>query len=218
MIQEITCDLFKPHEARISHGFLTRHGNSPKNIFSVKQVHGNQVCHLDTLEKLTVKPESDIIVTHLLEIPLTIKTADCVPLLFFDPHTSVIATAHAGWRGTAAGVARKTVETLIQHYRSNPSHLLVAMGPAIDPCCYEVDQKVYDGIAEKEAFFKTKPGHWKVNLKKANQLQLIAIGVNPKNIWISDLCTCCREELFFSYRREGDKAGRQRSYIALRKQ
>lgn len=211
----------------IQHGFLTRHfgtdqvkGISVRSVCRVKQVHGNTVAHVTDLNQLPKlrQTEADIIITKIPDTALIISTADCVPLLFCDPIKKVIAAAHAGWRGTAKEVAKTTVQAMIELYHCDPKNIGVAIGPAIQYCCYEVDSKVYDSFSEKE-FFKPVPkkkGHWTLSLSQLNHYQLIRSGILDENIWISTLCTACHTDQFYSYRKEGDKASRQWSYIALR--
>src|SRR3990167_10595132 len=141
----------------IAHGFLTRQfGKDQAKGISVpvcrmKQVHGNDVLcveNVSDLEKYRQYP-SDIVLTSLPNIALTISTADCVPLLFCDPIKKVIAAAHAGWRGTAKNVAKTTVLALQKKFGCVSQNVVVAIGPSIQDCCYEVDQTVYDQISQK---------------------------------------------------------------------
>ncbi len=214
----------------IQHGFLTRDfgkdqakGIPVRQFCRIKQVHGNHVVLAENEKELeTYKQTSaDSVVTRLRETALIISTADCVPLLFCDPSEEgkkVIAAAHAGWRGTAKNVAQTTVEVLQKKFHCTPQNIVVAIGPAIQECCYEVDRNVYDQISQKD-FLKPIPkkvDHWMLSLPQLNGYQLMKAGVPKDHIWISPLCTACHLDCFYSYRKEGEKAGRQWSFIALK--
>jgi hypothetical protein len=222
--KKIQSELFKSFDF-LSHGFLTRAfgneqaaGIAVKKICRLKQVHSSRVVEVrdEDIEKYK-KEEADAMVTQLKETALTIVTADCIPLLFCDPKKKIIAAAHAGWRGTRAGVAGITVQKMIK-WGSNPKNIFVALGPSVQKCCYEVDRQVYDAIEHKNLFepVAEKKGHWRVSLSEVNREQLKGRGLLKEHIWISPLCTACLGEDFYSYRREGEKAGRQWSYVVLR--
>lgn len=241
--KKIESEIFKSFSF-MSHGFLTRDfgshqaeevilrdsGGSRKTICRLKQVHSDhvvEICEEDS-EKYR-KEEADAMVTRLKGIALTIVTADCIPLLFCDPNKKIIAAAHAGWRGTSAKIAQQTVRKMIEH-GADTKDIYVALGPAIQKCCYEVDEKVYRAICHSgenrhpresgdPPYFEPvsgKKGHWRLNLPEVNRKQLMEMGVPKDHIWLSPDCTACLEDQFFSYRREGEKAGRQWSYIALK--
>lgn len=226
MNEIIQCALFKfPF---IGHGFLTkahsvisaprlRGVQAPVGIqCRVKQVHGNTVIHVKDPNTDYKHLEADIMVTDLLRIALTISTADCVPLLFCDPTKKVIAASHAGWRGTAKNVAQTTIMALQKTGQCRPENILVAIGPCIHSCCYEVDALVFNSFSNKD-FFKHNPSHkdrWMFDLPNMNRYQLIQAGVLAKHIWISPFCTSCRTDLFYSYRKE-KTSSRQYSFITL---
>ncbi|MBI3019635.1 MAG: peptidoglycan editing factor PgeF [Deltaproteobacteria bacterium] len=214
----------------IQHGFLTRDfgkdqtkGIPVRQFCRIKQVHGNDVVVAQNEKKLEMykQTSADSVLTQLPQIALIISTADCVPLLFCDPSDEgkkVIAAAHAGWRGTAKNVAQTTVQMLQKKFHCEPKNIVVAIGPAIQECCYEVDRNVYDQISQKD-FFKPiahKENHWMLSLPQLNGHQLMKAGVSKEHIWISPLCTACHLDQFYSYRKEGESAGRQWSFIALR--
>ena|SRR3989338_6601942 len=211
----------------IQHGFLTRDfgkdqakGIPVRHICRIKQVHGNDVVLAQNIKELEIykQTSADSVLTKLSQTALIISTADCVPLLFCDSTKKVIAAAHAGWRGTAKNVAQTTVEALQTQFQCEPKNIVVAIGPAIQECCYEVDQNVYDQISQKY-FFKSiahKKNHWMLSLPQVNCDQLLKAGVLKDHIWISPLCTACHLDQFYSYRKEGESAGRQWSFIALK--
>ena len=149
----------------------------------------------------------DAIVSDAAGVLAGVKTADCVPLLFGDAKTGAFAAVHAGWRGTLAEVARVAVNRMKDAYGVRALDLRVAIGVAAGPCCYEVGEDVIDAFTSKfpnaERLFKeTRPGHALVDLLTANRDQLIGEGVLADRVHIAPLCTMCRTDLFFSYRKE----------------
>jgi YfiH family protein len=155
----------------------------------------------------------DAIVSDATGVLAGVKTADCVPLLIGDPKTRAFAAVHAGWRGTVAEVATKALSRMVSDYKTKPGDVVVAIGPAAGACCYEVGSEVIDAFGKRFApsadlFKATRTNHACVDLIKANRAQLTAVGVNEGNIYSAPLCTMCRTDLFFSYRREKNLYGR----------
>jgi polyphenol oxidase len=192
-------------------------------LILMRQIHGDRIRILDSEGPLPEElPECDGLITDRPGIALGIRTADCVPLFFVDRVRRVIGAAHAGWRGTALGIAARMVETLERRFSSRPEDLLAAIGPAIGPCCYQVDAPVFDSFSAMpgaDQFLRPCPeaGRWMADLGLANRLQLRDAGVPSENILASDLCTSCRTDLFFSHRASAGCAGRQISLIMLGK-
>jgi len=194
------------------------------------QVHGADVRVVQTAEE--AKPAEnqlgdtvfcDVIVSNAEGVLAAVKTADCVPILLGDPVTRAFAAVHAGWRGTLAGAVGVGVDRLTREYDAKPENLRVAIGAAAGPCCYEVGSEVIDAFTERFAngeqlFTPTRPGHAKVDLLKANRDQLESAGVLPERIHIAPICTMCRTDLFFSYRKEKSlhgKVGRLMAVVGL---
>ena len=191
-------------------------------------------------------PRADALVTQIPGLWLTVQTADCVPLLLVDTRRRAIAAVHGGWRGTLARIAQKTLGQMRMSFGTRAADVIAAMGPCIGPCCYEVGPEVAQAFAgqfdaAKEWFEgpfdrlssgdepnplpwlnMMPPGHQpapprvQLDLRAANRWQLIDAGVPPSRIVVSPLCTACRTDLLFSYRREAAATGRQMSAIALR--
>lgn len=155
----------------------------------------------------------DALTTNLTGVLLGVKTADCVPVLLGDPRTGASAAVHAGWRGTLAAVAARALEAMAREYGTRAEDVRAAIGPAALGCCYEVGPEVVAAFAEKfpgaHAWFApTEEGRALVDLHRANAEQLIAAGVAPERVHALPLCTMCRTDLFFSYRREKRLHGR----------
>ncbi len=147
--------------------------------------------------------------------------ADCVPIFLLDPVNKVVALAHAGWKGTALRIGRKTVEEMAATFGTDPRDCLAGVGPSIGPCCYEVDEKVishfWDGISvPSDLAGAVSPGKWKLNLWEANRRVLLAAGLKDENILSACICTSCHSDMFFSYRAHKGKTGRMMAIIMLK--
>ncbi|MDI6602386.1 MAG: peptidoglycan editing factor PgeF [Thermoanaerobacteraceae bacterium] len=164
--------------------------------------------------------DTDALITNERELPLVTYYADCVPLYFFDPVNEAIGLAHAGWRGTMMRIGPKVVNRMVEEFGTNPNELLVAIGPSIGLCCYEVGQEVYDLFLNefkkyKNWFTVKNNGRYSLDLKTCNRFQLEDAGVNLHNIYISNFCTSCNEHHFYSYRRDKGKTGLHCAIIML---
>lgn len=201
---------------------------------SAEQVHSNVVVKVEEMHKgrgrLSMSDTlagADGLVTNVPGILLTSFYADCVPLYFYDPIQQVIGLAHAGWRGTVSAIAQETVNEMQKHYNSRPEHILAAIGPAIDACCYEVDHtviaRIHDiwsqlNLSEMTLNEVIKPNFNEkafINLKEINRQIMIKAGILPSHIELSNWCTGCRTDMFFSHRAENGKTGRMASWIGL---
>jgi purine-nucleoside/S-methyl-5'-thioadenosine phosphorylase / adenosine deaminase len=220
--------------------FQSALGAADLPLVTLKQFHSD-VIHL--FHSAPAEPcRGDASLTNRPGLLLAVQTADCVPILLVDPKKRAVAAIHAGWRGTLARIAAKTIGAMQMHFRTNPRDLLAALGPSIGGCCYEVGTEVaaqflsqFPNAAEWFDELRTgdepnpiqwlnmaPPGHQPppknvlLDLRKANRAQLLEAGLRSQNIFSSDLCTACRRDLLFSYRKEGPSSGRLLSVIALR--
>ena len=164
-------------------------------------------------------PECDALITNDPGTALFVFTADCTPILFHDPVTGAVGAAHAGWRGTAAGIAAKTVEAMVTAYGCQPKNIRAAIGPNIGQCCFETDQDVPDAIlatlGDQATPYIRQQGHkYYVNLKEINALFLKNSGV--AQIEISTHCTACQPDLFWSHRITGGVRGSQGALIVCK--
>jgi YfiH family protein len=162
----------------------------------------------------------DAIVSNARGVLAGVKTADCVPVLIGDPVSGAFAAVHAGWRGTLAKIATTALQRMTREYQTKPADVQVAIGPAAGACCYEVGTDVIaafkSSFPHHDLFTETRADHACIDLLKSNRAQLVAAGVDPENIHVAPLCTMCRTDLFFSYRREKHvqgKVGRLMSVI-----
>lgn len=205
-------------------------GIDSTNLFIPHQTHGDKVCIIDeTFLSLSHKEREnflngvDALITDKEEVGIGVTTADCVPVLVFDPEKRVFAAIHAGWKGTVNRIVSKTIRIMELKFNSNPQNLLAAIGPSISPEKFEVGDEV--GIAFKKADFdlsaisfrSPETGKLHIDLWEANKTSLIKAGVLPENIEIARLCTYCDSERFFSARRQTIHSGRMLSGGIIRK-
>lgn len=196
-------------------------GIEPEGLLRVKQVHGSHVLVVeDGPRQAAGTVEADAVVSALPGTACAVQIADCVPMLIAGP-TGPVAAVHAGWRGTAAGVAAEAVRALV-HLGLNPSTLVAALGPSIRPCCYQVDARVRDVFERsanweiaRSAFDADGEGHWRLDAARINLRLLERAGVPRDQIHDSGLCTACDLGRFYSYRAEGAGTGRLIAGIAV---
>ena len=155
-------------------------------------------------------PEADIAVTDDPSVAVSVRAADCVPILMADRRTGAVAAVHAGWKGTAAGAAMVAVRALASKYGARPEDIIAAVGPSIGPCHYQVGPELADHFsahADASAWF-TRDAQPRLDLWRATRDQLARAHVPPQQIHVCALCTFDHPALFHSYRRDGKHAGR----------
>ena len=167
------------------------------------------------LTKLSDIEDTDALITNIRNIALVIFSADCVPILMYDPKKEVVAAVHAGWRGSVSGIAPKCAELMKSRFGSTAEDIRVAIGPSIGKCCFEFGEEAVTYFDEKY-YKKEQSGKFKVDLWEYNKDLLINLGVKPENIDISGICTMCESERFYSYRAHREKTGRLGAVIMLR--
>jgi YfiH family protein len=219
-------------------------GGEKMALVALRQIHSD-AAHVFSAAP-DEPPQGDAAISREPGLLLTVQTADCVPVLLADRKHRVVAAVHAGWRGTLARVAAKALGRMRLEFGTKPEDVTAALGPAIGRCCYEVGPEVaqafagqfapaadwFDGPFEQLALGEEPnplpwltmmpPGHQpppprvQLDLRAANRWQLEDAGVAPRNIAVSTLCTACRTDLLFSYRREGIHTGRLMAAIGFR--
>ena len=226
-----------PRAVEVNHGRICRALDILREaITTAQQVHGAQVAQVRPGDRGETFPATDGLMTDVPGVTLMLRFADCVPLLFFDPRRPAVGLAHAGWRGTLAGIASRMVGAMQATFGSKPEELIVGIGPAIGPCCYQVGQELADQVQEQ---FPQWPDliRWSpvpawaaclgelsrssrlppqvqtqdrpyFDLWLANRRQLEAAGVH--SIAVAQYCTACHVDEFFSHRAAcvGDQAGK----------
>jgi polyphenol oxidase len=155
-------------------------------------------------------PEADIAVTDDPSLAVSVRVADCVPILLADRRTGAVAAIHAGWKGTAAGAAIVAVQNLTSRYGTNPEDVVAAVGPSIGPCCYEVGPDLASHFSShpEAATWFTSDAKPHLDLWRATRDQLVRAGLPLQQIHVCELCTVDHPVLFHSYRRDGKNAGR----------
>lgn len=187
------------------------------SLVLMEQMHGDNIEIIDyrqrgagALDQKTKIKATDGLITNTTNAALGIFTADCLPVLFFDPVKNVIGAVHAGWKGVLNEICVKMINKFSQFYHSKPEDLIVYLGPGIGGCCYEVSQcddkrfeqykKIFNSNSE---VIKEKNNLIYLNLKKAVEKQLLSVGIRLANLEISSICTYCDQRNFPSHRREG---------------
>jgi purine-nucleoside/S-methyl-5'-thioadenosine phosphorylase / adenosine deaminase len=224
--------------------FIRGLGAEDMPLAALRQIHSDAIHRVSAPPAEPLR--GDALLTGAPEILLGVQTADCVPILLVDIEHRCAAAVHAGWRGTLQRIAAKTAGRMQMEFGSRPERLLAALGPAIGACCYEVGGEVVRGFAAQfpnarewfdgpfdalagaepsidlEWLSGAPPGHpppevrARLDLLAANRALLEQAGLARKNIFCAGLCTACRSDLFFSYRREGSAAGRMLAAIGMR--
>ena len=205
-------------------------GVAPSALVRARQVHGRAVLVVDDTPRAEELQDADAIVSRVQGTACAVQVADCVPILiaggsgvrgFEGSAAAPVGAVHAGWRGTAAGIASEAVRALAR-LGADPSTLVAAIGPSIRACCYQVDARVRDAFAAapawpaaEAAFTPDAPGHWKLDVAAVNRRLLEDAGLQPANILDSGLCTACDLKRFYSYRAEGAGTGRLVAGIAV---
>jgi hypothetical protein len=191
------------------------------------QTHGTEIKVIDTAffqfspdEKTKYLSGVDALITQLPKVCIGVTTADCVPVLFFDPIKKVIAVAHAGWRGTCGKIAVKTINHLVDKFSCRPSDIRIVIGPSISVEAYKVGEEVVEDFDNAgfnlTEILEIRNNAYFLNLRKANQQVVEKVGILSKHIEISGNCTFNDYEQFFSARRLGITSGRMMSGIMLR--
>ena len=204
--------------------------STPEHIVCSRQTHTTNVRKVteEDLGKGVVREtdydDVDGLITNVPGIILATFYADCVPLYFVDVKNKAIGLSHSGWRGTVNRMGQVTLQAMKRAYGTEPSDVMAAIGPSICQDCYEVGEEVAD------AFRKSFPNEWEyliikgkeegkyqLDLQETNRRILLAAGVLPENIAVTDICTCCNSELLFSHRGSNGKRGNLGAFLELRK-
>ena len=232
-----------PENVGINHRRLAEALGVRRDHFTTTwQVHSQRVLEATKEHRGTLIDQADGIITNQVDLPLTQRFGDCTPILVYDPSHHAVGLAHAGWRGTVAGMAGSLVQAMVAHYGSDPAELAAVVGPAIGPCCYEVGDEVVDAV--RQAFPDSAPvlratrhsssedqsgveagkhntgSHGQASrlyfdLWEANRWQLAQAGV--RQIEVAGVCTSCRRDLFFSHRGDHGRTGRFGAVVMLKR-
>ena len=200
-------------------------GFNPNRLVFFPQVHKNNI-FVATEEDAgmgfrDVRPEYDGIITNIKNLPLATFHADCTPIFLLDPVCKVAGVVHAGWRGTALQVAGKAVLKMQEVFSCKPENILAGIGPCGGKCCYETHRDVPDAMVEAfgdaaRAHFTEYGEKYLIDLAGLNKLVLLNHGVRNCNITMSDVCTCCNSDTYWSHRKTDGIRGAMAAIIMLR--
>jgi YfiH family protein len=186
-----------------------------QDIYLPLQRHTDKVITLEN----SFNPEiADAVITGRKGVLIGVQVADCVPVLLLDKRNSTIGAVHAGWRGTAAQIIPKTIESMMRHFNSSPEDIHIAIGPSIRWSCYQVGYEVKNAICNATGdgeYYIHKDGRYCIDLSSANKYQAISMGVLKENIWISHECTYCDPKEYYSYRHDKGITGSQGGFIGV---
>jgi YfiH family protein len=198
---------------------------NPAHLIFPKQTHSETISTITTRyfaagkeEKKHLLNETDAVITNLKQVCVAVKTADCVPVLIYDPKQKVVAAIHAGWRGTIQNIVSKTIKKMVEEFGCTPSDLYAGIGPSVSPEVYEVSEEVWNQFAPEfcQQSNPPRPDKRLLDLWSANFHQLILSGVPPGQIEVAKICTFSDPDRFFSARRDGQQTGRMATGIMLK--
>ncbi|OGC89125.1 MAG: hypothetical protein A2142_02120 [candidate division Zixibacteria bacterium RBG_16_48_11] len=188
-----------------------------RTLVSLKQVHKNRAVVLESKgeTKLLHNPlEGDALFTNRKDLYLTIRVADCLPLYVYDSRSNVIGLIHAGWRGAFLGIVKNALETAKLVLDLDPSVCLFLLGPCIQSCCYQIPAEL--AILFPSETVQKRDGKYYLDLCELNKTQLLEKGAKPQNIYFVKDCTFCNPDIYYSYRRTGNKIERMYAVFGLR--
>ena len=199
-------------------------GFTPEDVVNARQIHSDIVVRVDernrgNLAVTGASPECDAMITNTPGMALYVSTADCTPILLWDSVTGAVGAAHAGWKGTVLAIGARTVEAMVREFGTKPENIRAAIGPNIGFCHFETDRDVPDALLEAfgeeiTPFIRQQGNKYYVNLKEVNALVLRRVGVT--HIELSDECTMCRPDRFWSHRVTKGKRGAQGGIIVCK--
>lgn len=206
--------------------------NMPFELWTcANQIHGSTIYHVQSSDKGRGRSSLDSAIqgvdglfTQESNIFLASFYADCVPIFFIDPKKRVIGIVHAGWKGTVAQIGSKLIQHWNKVFNSSPSDIKVAIGPAIGGCCYEVDNAVMDQfkpffhLLSKGATTIKSNSKYQIDLKQINYDFLKQAGIRSEHIEVSQWCTSCRTDLFYSHRKENGVTGRMTAFMTIKEE
>ncbi len=199
----------------LRHGFGTRLSPAwPEELpfASLKQVHSAIVVPASSPG---LAGEGDALIGNTPGLMLSVRTADCVPILLLDPEHRAVAAVHAGWRGTAQRIVWRAISELASHFGTSSGEIYAAIGPAVGPCCYEVGPEVARQFASWHSELLRADGPVKIDLVEMNRRQLLDAAVGAERIFSCGLCSSCNPAEFHSFRRDKESAGRMVAAIGF---
>lgn len=207
--------------------FMRSLGYRVEDIVTPNQVHGDKILRVDenhrglgSLNYSDAIPETDALITNIHKLPLMLCFADCVPVLFVDTKNIAVGIAHAGWKGTMKKIAAKTFLAMQKEFGTKPEDCFAGIAPSIGNCCYEIGEEVRDtckkSFTDTSELIEERDGKFYLDLWKANEIQLMEVGLDKTNIDIAGECTCCKNSWYFSYRADKGNTGRIAAVIGIK--
>jgi len=196
-------------------GLVKKISSEEKHIIIPQQIHGNGCLTIKKGEELKRKYKGDAILTDRKDIFLTVSVVDCLPVFLVEPKRKVVGLIHAGWRGTLLGIAKETIRKAKKEFGCKPEDFTLLFGPAIQKCCYEISE-VMAILFDEDGLTRMPDEKPKLDLMKINLKQFLNCGVKRKKIFATNDCTFCNKDMFHSFRRDGDKAGRMIAFIGIK--
>ena len=200
--------------------FLENLGINYRGLICAKQVHSANIKRAGLLQQgngaltdETALEDTDAIITNENNLPIAIFSADCLSIFLYDPVSRSIGLVHAGWRGTGANIASKTIAAMQTEFNSRPEDMRVLLGPAIRSCCYQVKEDLQDKFPE---WVSRKGENFFLDLAGSNKEQLVRSRVDPEKIADCFICTSCQNAEYFSFRKEASSCGRIMSVMMLK--
>lgn len=194
------------NDVQMNHEILAKKLKYEKeSLIHMRQIHSDLVHIVNENDYFEVPRKCDALVTNQINKPLMVMVADCSPVLFYDDKQKVIAATHAGRQGAFKGIVINTLDAMKYGFDSNSKDTYVTIGASIGVCCYEVGSEIYDEAKELgfEYAFELRDDRFYLDVNKILKHQLLESGIKEENLEISDECTCCLNEKFFSYRADG---------------
>ena len=202
-------------------------GIQPSQFVFCRQTHSDNIAIINSVkddmgfyEKKNAVVETDGIITSSRGICLVIQTADCVPVILYDPVKHIAASIHSGWRGTARHILKKAIVRMQNDFMCEPSDIICCIGPSAGPCCYEVGEDVltafYKEFLNPEGLFiQFSKNKYRADLWKTNKSMAIESGIKEANIETAEICTICNSDMFYSARVHKENAGRMATGIMM---
>lgn len=193
-------------------------GYTRSRLIHMRQIHSDQIVIIDDTYHFDTPPECDALITNRPNIPLMVMSADCTPILLYDPITQTIGAVHAGRAGALNEILPKTLHAMGKKYGTTADDVIVLLGPSIHGCCYEINEKIADEVFAKGYADSLHKEDKRVFLDVNTILlrQLETLGIKKENIEVSDACTSCNNETYFSYRADAQQTGRIAGVIMLK--
>jgi YfiH family protein len=215
IIKNTEQNLSTPGKKNTLRKLLEKISPEEKYVIVPQQVHKAGCLTIKKGTPLQKRYKGDAILTNRKDIFLSVSVADCLPVFLIEPERKVVGLIHAGWRGTILGIARETIRKAKNEFGCRPEDFTLLFGPAIQKCCYEISEEIAI-LFNKDCLIRISGQKTKLDLTYANLKQFVNCGVKEKRIFGINDCTCCNEEMFHSFRRDGDKAGRMIAFLGMK--